>query len=126
MMVTCYVLLGLSWAFWAVTMELLARPPYFTDAKPLYCAIRLSYHIYTARLMEAAPHTVFPLVKLTVCSCVPDGALATLTVSASATDCGLQVLYALTAGVAGWISARSFKMMDGTNWVSPGSFSRHS
>jgi hypothetical protein len=27
------------------------------------------------------------------------------------------VLYALTAGVAGWISARSYKMMDGTNWV---------
>lgn len=30
----------------------------------------------------------------------------------------LQVLYALTAGVAGYVSAVQYKVMGGTNWVS--------
>ena len=31
--------------------------------------------------------------------------------------CARQVLYALTAGVAGYVSAVSYKMAGGTNWV---------
>ena len=29
----------------------------------------------------------------------------------------MQVLYALTAGVAGYVSAVQYKVMGGTNWV---------